>query len=237
MKLECAQCHNHPFDKWTRNQFWQFASFFTDVTPPGRPGQPRRRGEIKIPGQDKMVQARFLDGKEPQWKDKTGTRPTLAEWMTAADNPYFARAIVNRTWAYFFGVGLADPADGTSEDSPASHKELRDDLARQLVAHHYDLKFLIRAIIASQAYQRTSALSHPSQKASRLFVRMPLRGLSPEQLFDSLAVATEYGDSDTAASQGFFRGGPQSRAANSWPSSSPRNTRPTIKPRSCRHCI
>lgn len=215
VKLECAQCHNHPFDKWTRNQFWQFAGFFTDVTPPGRQvqaaqqGEPNRRGEIKIPGQDKVVQARYLDGKEPQWKDETGTRQTLAEWMTAADNPFFARAIVNRMWTYFFGVGLADPADGTDEDSPASHKELCDILARQFVAHNHDLKFLVRAITASQAYQRTSAVSHPSQKSSRLFVRMPLRGLSAEQLFDSLAVATEYNDADTATPQGFFRG-PQS---------------------------
>jgi hypothetical protein len=207
VKLECAQCHDHPFDKWSRKQFWQFAGFFTDVTPPGQPGQTGERGEIKIPSLDKVVQARFLDGKDPEWKDKTGTRPTLAEWMTAADNPYFARAIVNRLWHYFFGVGLADPADGTVEDQPASHKELCDELARQFVAHNYDLKFLIRAITASKAYQRTSAVSHSSHKTPRLFARMPLRGLSPEQLFDSLAVATEYTDGEIGNRQGF--GGPQ----------------------------
>ncbi len=78
------------------------------------------------------------------------------------------------------------------------------------MAHNYDLKFLIRAITASQAYQRTSAVSHPSQKAPRLFERMPLRGLSPEQLFDSLAEATEYSDSGGANPSGFFLGGPQS---------------------------
>jgi hypothetical protein len=210
VKLECAQCHNHPFDKWTRNQFWQFAGFFTDVTPPGQLGQTAQRGEIKIPGQDKVLQARFLDGKTPRWKDKTATRPTLAEWMTAADNPYFARAIVNRLWNYFFGIGLADPPEGTAEEAPASHRDLCDDLARQVVAHNYDLKFLIRAITASQAYQRTSALSHPSQKDPRLFARMPLRGLSPEQLFDSLAVATEYADAEATNARGFFFGGNQS---------------------------
>jgi hypothetical protein len=194
VKLECAQCHNHPFDKWTTNQFWQLAGFFTDVTPQGRQGPPDQRGQIKIPNKDKVVRARFLDGKEPQWKGKTGTRPTLAEWMTAADNPYFAPALVNRLWAYFFGVGLAEPPEGTADDTPASHKELCDELAREFIAHQYDLRFLIRAITASQAYQRTSAVSHPSQKNPRLFARMPLRGLSPEQLFDSLAQATEYQD-------------------------------------------
>lgn len=210
VKLECAQCHNHPFAKWTRTQFWQFAGFFTDVTPQGRQGQAGKRGEIKVPGQDKVVRAAFLDGKEPRWKDESSTRPTLVEWMTAADNPYFARALANRLWTYFFGAGLDNLAEGANEDSPASHKELLDELARQFVSHGYDLKFLIRAIVASQAYQRTSAVSHPSQKTPRLFERMPLRGLSPEQLFDSLAEATEYGDSGGANPRGFFPGGQRS---------------------------
>jgi hypothetical protein len=211
VKLECAQCHNHPFDKWTRTQFWQFAGFFTDVTPPGRPNEPgRQRGTIKIPGQDKLVQARFLDGKEPQWKDSTSTRPTLVEWMTADENPYFAPAMVNRLWAYFFGIGLENLGESSGEESPANHKELLNLLARQLVLHKYDLKFLIRAITASQTYQRCSGVSHPSQRAPRLFERMMLRGLSPEQLFDSLAQATEYGDAGETTAEGLFVGGNQS---------------------------
>jgi hypothetical protein len=199
VKLECAQCHNHPFDKWTRTQFWQFAGFFTDVTQQARQGKGGKPGEIKIPMQDKVVQARFLDGKEPNWKDNTSTRATLAEWMTTKDNPFFARAVVNRMWKYFFGVSLASPPDGADENDHAEHKELLEDLARQLAAHDYDLKFLIRAIVASEAYQRTSAVSHPSQKTPHTFARMPLRGMSPEQLFDSLAVATEYEDNPRPA--------------------------------------
>src|SRR5262249_18564098 len=155
------------------------------------------RGEINVMGTDKVVKARFLDGKEPKWKD-AGTRPTLVEWMTASDNPYFARAAVNRTWAYFFGVGLVDQPDGAGDENPANHTELLEELATAFIAHKYDVKFLIRVITASQAYQRSSAVSHPSQKDLRLFVRMPLRGLSPEQLFDSLAVATEYQDTAPA---------------------------------------
>jgi hypothetical protein len=214
VKLECAQCHDHPFAHWTRTQFWEYAAFFTDVTPPGRPGTPATpppaRGEIQVPGRDKAVRARFLDGKEPQWKDKTGTRPTLAEWLTAAENPFFARAAVNRLWLHFFGTGLVNPGDSAEDDRPASHRELLDELARQFAAHHYDLKFLIRALTASQAYQRTSTVSHPSQKEPRLFARMPLRGLSPEQLFDSLAQATEFEDGAPAGTPGFVFGGPQS---------------------------
>jgi hypothetical protein len=208
LKLECAQCHNHPFDKWTRDQFWEFAAFFTDVAQPVRPNQAptqSSRGEIKVMGTDKVVKARFPDGKEPQWKD-AGTRPTLVDWMTAADNPYFARAAVNRTWAYFFGVGLVDQPDGTGDENPASYPELLDLLAREFAASRYDVKFLIRAITASQAYQRSSVVSHPSQQDLHLFARMPLRGLSPEQLFDSLAVATEYLDASPADPLAALRG-------------------------------
>jgi hypothetical protein len=215
VKLECAQCHNHPFAKWTRDQFWQFAAFFTDVPQPGRPGQPSARtarGEIKVMDTDKVVKARFLDGQEPQWKD-AGTRPTLVEWMTAADNPFFARAAVNRMWAHFFGVGLVDQSEGAGDDNSASYPELLDELAQQLIAHKYDVKFLIRAITASQAYQRGSAVSHPSQKDLRLFARMPLRGLSPEQLFDSLAVATEYQDPTSTDALTVLRLGQQSPRA------------------------
>jgi hypothetical protein len=221
VKLECAQCHNHPFATWTRNQFWEYAAFFTDV-----PEYVRRhesatfaRGQITITGTDKVVKARFLDGKAPKWKDGK-TRLTLVDWMTAADNPYFARAAVNRIWAYFFGVGLVDALDAPGDGTPVSHTELLAELAREFVAHNYDVKFLIRAITASQTYQRTSAVrvvarspDHATTAHTRLFARMPLRGLSPEQLFDSLAVATEYQDAgavDPRAS--FFGGSPSPRA-------------------------
>jgi hypothetical protein len=124
--------------------------------------------------------------------------------MTAPQNPYFARAAVNRLWAYFFGAPLAGPPDGSGGEPPAAHKELLDELAREFVAHGYDVKFLLRAITASQAYQRTSAVSHPTHKDPRLFARMPLRGLSPEQLFDSLAEATEYGEAGPQNARALF---------------------------------
>jgi hypothetical protein len=204
VSLECAQCHDHPFAKWSRDQFWEYAAFFTDLPQQGRPVQsvgrtaPLPRGQIKVMGTDKVVAARFLDGAEPEWKGN-GTRPTLVEWMTTPDNPFFAKAAVNRMWAHFFGVPLVEQADGTGEESTTGYPELLDELARAFAAHNFDVKFLIRAITASQTYQRTSTVTHPSQKNPRQFARMPLRGLSPEQLFDSLAVATEYQDTSAAA--------------------------------------
>jgi hypothetical protein len=212
--LECAQCHDHPFAKWSRNQFWEYAAFFTDVRqsfPQNQPGAPSARGEIKILGTERVVKARFLDGAEPKWKDDR-TRPTLADWMTAPDNPFFAKAAVNRMWGYFFGVGLVNPLEAPGDENRVNCTELLDELARQFRARKYDMKFLIRAITASQTYQRTSAVSHATQKDTRLLARMPLRGLSPEQLFDSLAVAAEYQEpAPMDPRDGFF--GPQSPRA------------------------
>ncbi|HEV8062488.1 MAG TPA: DUF1549 domain-containing protein, partial [Gemmataceae bacterium] len=215
VKLECAQCHAHPFAKWTREQFWEYAAFFADVPQPNRPnqtGKPDPRDGIKIMGTEKVVKARFLDGTSPQWKDAK-TRPILADWMTAADNPFFARAAVNRLWVYFFGVGLVEQLDEPREGENANHRALLEELARAFVASKYDLKFLIRAIVASQTYQRTSAVSGTGQPDRKLFARMSLRGLSPEQLFDSLAVATECSETAPVDPNDSFFGGMQSPRA------------------------
>jgi hypothetical protein len=217
VSLECAQCHDHPFAKWTREQFWEYAAFFTDLPQQPRPGAtgrvaPLPRGQIKIMDTSKVANARFLDGKEPEWKG-TGTRPTLVEWMTTPENPFFAKAAVNRMWAHFFGIPLVAQGDGDEDETPAAHKELLDELAAAFAANNFDVKFLTRAITASQAYQRTSVVSHASQKNPRHFARMPLRGLSPEQLFDSLAVATEYQETGGADPLAGVRVNPQSARA------------------------
>jgi hypothetical protein len=201
VKLECAQCHDHPFDPWTRKQFWEFAAFFSGLQPQrvqaGRvtPAQDRSNSrEIMIPNTGKVVQAKFLDGTEPDWEEEgRNTRAALADWMTSAENPFFARAAANRLWAHFFGIGIVEPVDGFgSEEHLPSHPELLDDLTKAFVASKFDAKFLIRAITASKAYQLSSAVSDKGQEDPRLFARMALKGLTPEQLFDSLVVATGY---------------------------------------------
>ena len=196
-------------------QFWEFAAFFTDVPQLGGPNQAGKSAPhdgIKIAGTDKVVKARFLDGTVPQWKNKK-TRPTLADWMTAEGNPYLARAAVNRLWAYFFGIGLVEQLDGPPDGENASHVALLDELARAFVASRYDLKFLIQAIVASQTYQRTSAASSSNQAERKQFARMSLRGLSPEQLFDSLVVATECTETGSAEPSEVLFLGPQSPRA------------------------
>jgi hypothetical protein len=204
VSVECAQCHNHPFADWKREQFWGLAAFYAGVKSqrlqdfllPSKEEADKR--ELPMPGTDKVIPARFLAGDKPTWKADSKTRGTLAEWVTSPQNPYFTRAIVNRMWAYFLGTGLVEPIDEmVGTDAKPSHPELLDLLAREFAAHRFDLKFLIRAITATRAYQLTSA-GDRSRPDPTLFARMPLRGLTAEQLFDSLAVATGYRDSASA---------------------------------------
>jgi hypothetical protein len=197
IRLECAQCHDHPFAKWKRDQFWGYAAFFGGVQRTGNdevPGVIREiadRRELAIPNTEKVVQATFLDGTEPQWT-KASSRETLADWMTSKQNIYFARAAVNRVWSQFFGVGLVDPVDDIGDENVPSHPELLDELAKEFAAHDFDLKFIVRAITTSRAYNLASTGGSPGHDDPRLFARMPLRGMSPEQLFDSLVTATGY---------------------------------------------
>jgi hypothetical protein len=202
VSVECAQCHNHPFADWKREQFWGLAAFFAGVRSQQlmdfrlpSPEEPDKH-ELAIPGTGKTVQARFLDGKEPTWKAGRSARTALAEWVTSPSNPYFARATVNRTWAYLLGSGLIEPVDEIAGGSgTSSHPEVLALLAREFVAHDFDLGFLMRTILATRAYQLTSVAGPSTTEEPALFARMPLRGLTAEQLFDSVAMATGYRDS------------------------------------------
>jgi hypothetical protein len=196
VRLECAQCHNHPFAAWKREQFWGFAAFFAGV--PGvatddaipAPREAASRRELTIPGTKKVVQAGHLDGSPPAWRPRADGREVLSEWITAPGNPYFARAVVNRVWARFFGVGLIEPVDDLGAEAASEFSGLVDELAAQFRSHGYDLKFLTRALTATRAYNLSSAGGSPAGSTSPLFASMPVRGLSPEQLLNSLARAT-----------------------------------------------
>lgn len=201
VRIECAQCHDHPFDSWKQENFWSYAGFFAGIEMQGANPDEGIVGTIKelldrrelaIPGKDKVVPATFLDGVKPTWKPQVGPRVTLADWVTSSGNPWFAKSVVNRMWGHFFGTGIVDPIDDFGADNPPSHPALLDELAREFVAHDYDLKFLIRTITATRAYQLSSEQSDESQANPRLFARMSVKGLTPAQLFDSVAQATGY---------------------------------------------
>ncbi len=199
IRLECAQCHNHPFAKWKREEFWGFAAFFAGVprqpddaaaTAVRAPREDAGRRELTIPGTSTVIRAAHLDRSPPVWRPRADTREVLAEWVTAADNPYFARAAVNRTWARFFGNGLIDPVDDLDAGGDPALVALLGEVAGQFRDRGYDAKYLIRALMATRAYNLSSAVDPAEGTPPPLFARMPVRGLSPDQFVDSLAQAT-----------------------------------------------
>src|SRR5262249_45875389 len=163
--LNCAQCHDHPFGKWKREDYWGMAAFFTQVQTPARPKMVYRVGLKDDPGitLSSLRDAGMMDGflsRPPTFLGGEGLRAggashraALAAWMTSRKNPYFARAMVNRTWWRFFGRGLVHPVDDMHEANPPSHPELLELLSRRFVESGFDLKFLSRAILLSRAYQ------------------------------------------------------------------------------------
>jgi len=189
LKLECAQCHDdRSGGSWSREQFWELAALFS---PDGK--------SIGIPSTKRTVQARFPDGKKPVWKNQPNPRKLVADWTTGPNNPWFAKSAVNRIWAHLFGAGLIDPVDEAGNHNPPSHPELLDELAGQFVAHKYDLKYLLRALMQTKLYRSGSITTDPGQDDPRLFARMPVRGLGPSQLFDSLAEVMEYQEGSNRA--------------------------------------
>jgi hypothetical protein len=197
VQLECAQCHNHPFASWSKKQFWNQAAFFAGIERRGAGlFQPLhevvRQREVILPDSTRKVPAVFLDGKQPQFEPDASSRVALARWITAADNRYFARATANRLWGLLFGIGIVEPVDNFHDENPPSHPELLDELAAVFVRSGFDLDYLLTALCLTDAYQRTSGRTHPSQDDPRQFARMAVRAMMGEQFYDSLALATGY---------------------------------------------
>lgn len=210
IRLNCAQCHDHPFVKWKQEEFWGMAAFFTQIQTPKRSKQVYEKGVVDDPSltlanlkdagvPDGFIQRppTFLGGKELSPATKTTPhRAALAQWTTAPENPWFARATVNRTWWRLFGRGIVQPVDDMHEANAPSHPQLLDLLAQKFVESGFDLKFLTRAIVLSRAYQRTSQTGETSDqsvlrttasedKQAALFGRMSIKVLSAGQLYDS----------------------------------------------------
>jgi ferric-dicitrate binding protein FerR (iron transport regulator) len=227
VELRCAQCHDHPFSSWQQADFWGLAAFYGRVNPDTfkgggnvkigemepppdgeRPSKGVMRPEVKGPAifvtaatgrqAGKVVRARFPRGAE-LGEDVPGPyRPRLVDWMTARDNPYFARAAVNRLWAQMFGRGLVMPLDGFDENNPPSNAALLDALAKEFADSDYDMKHLLRCLCLSQAYQRTSRTRPYDAAEDRSFSRMAVKPLGPEALFDSLQVVSNVDKGDPA---------------------------------------
>lgn len=192
LQIECAECHHHPFDKWRQEEFWGYAAFFARLRQPRMEGQPLRAsiedleaGEVKLPGSETVVLPAFPGGGRPGDGEIGTRREQLAIWMASRDNPYLARAAVNRVWAHLFGRGLVEPVDDLSPQNPPSHPEIMDALTRYFVATGFDLRELYRALTRTQAYG-LSSVSSDAAPAAELFASREMKPLSADQMFDSL---------------------------------------------------
>jgi hypothetical protein len=197
IQLQCAQCHNHPYTGWKRTEYWGMAAFFAKVDDGG--GKKLAKGPTpnvveagtvqkkRLPDSALELPPKFLEGEAPRLNGKEPYRPALAKWLTSAENPYFAKAMVNRIWSQFFGRGLVNPVDDLAGSNPPSHPELFDALTRQFVQSGFDVKDLVRGICNSRAYQRSSAPPEGAVGTIVPFSVMTIRPLTPEQLYDSLA--------------------------------------------------
>ena len=196
MRLQCAQCHNHPFDRWTQNDYYSFASFFSQVGRK-RAADPResiiynrRSGETNHPVLKKPMPPKFLGGEAPVIKSGEDRRAILSEWIASPENPFFARNLANLVWAHFFGQGIIDPVDDVRVTNPASNPELLDELSKRFTEYNYDFKKLVRDVCNSRTYQLSSQSNETNEGDTRNFARAKLRRMRAEILLDAISEVT-----------------------------------------------
>lgn len=196
MSIACAKCHNHPLEKWTNDQYYQMANLFARirVKSGSRDGEniifTVNEGDLVQPLRGKPQPPAPLDA-PPLWMDSPEDRRlALADWIVSRDNPYFSRAIVNRIWANFFGVGLVQSVDDLRATNPASNEKLLSAAGHYLADHRFDLKSLMRAILQSETYQRSSKPLPENQADTRFYSRYYPRRLMAEVLLDAISRVT-----------------------------------------------
>lgn len=196
MSITCARCHNHPLEKWTQDQYWSMASLFSRVGL--KNGE--RNGEviIRIDPEGETLHPRLgiampptpLDGKAMPAESTEDRRAYFAKWLTSPENPYFAKAVINRVWKNFMGRGLVEADDDLRETNPPSNPELFDALAADFIKNGYDLKRLMNLILNSAAYQRSSVAVKGNQADDRFYSRYLVKRLSAEVLLDAISQVT-----------------------------------------------
>ena len=200
LRLDCAQCHNHPYEGWTQEQFWGMAAFYGGASrvrdfgivfdDPAGHGE-RRDPRVVHPRTQKEVQPRFLDGITLSEEERADPRLRLGEWMTRSSNPQFSKVIVNRIWAHFFGRGIVDSVDDFRATNPPTHIDLLEALAKDFRENGYDLKHLMRLILQSRTYQVSGDSNESNQEDRINYARALPRRLDAEILLDAISRVTE----------------------------------------------
>ena len=196
IRIQCSQCHNHPFDRWSMEDYYGFVSFFVGVK--RKVASEAREvfiyDDVNAPSAKHLldehpVPARFLGGDAPDVKGKD-PRVALAEWLTSKDNVLFRQNMANRIWQNFFGRGIVEPVDDVRISNPPSNGELIAELGKRLVAYDFDMRKLIRDICASRTYQLTSATVESNRDDETQFSHAPLRRLRADTFLDAISQAT-----------------------------------------------
>jgi Protein of unknown function (DUF1553)/Protein of unknown function (DUF1549) len=202
LRIRCAQCHDHPFDVWTQDDYFGLAATFAKVQRTGGPtpgGMMSNKLLVRVVPEariehlrtKKPAEPKILAGEPIKVAETEDPRAKLADWMTSPDNPYFARAMANWVWAQFFGKGIADPPDDLSRSNPPVHPELLDALAKHFIEHKYNLRELIKTVATSEAYAMASTTVPGNEQDNRLFSHQIPRPLTAHQMADALAQATD----------------------------------------------
>jgi hypothetical protein len=194
-RIQCAQCHNHPFDRWTMDDYYSFTAFFTQVK--RKPAQdPREQiifdggGEIQHPVTKKNAIPKFLGGETPVTKGRI-RRELAADWLTSPENPWFARNVSNIIWDHFFGGGIIEPVDDIRVSNPPSNPELIDALAVKFKQGNFSIQKLVRDICTSRTYQLASAVNETNMYDQTNFSHSKIRRIRAEFLLDSIAQVTK----------------------------------------------
>ena len=205
VRMACAQCHHHPYEKWSQDDYWGMAAFFGHVGRKVAPqpgviaqGQQNQRqiiftkttGAVLNKRTGKNAIMRPLDGPAVVLTPGEDPRHRLVDWMVAKDNPFFARSVVNRYWAHFFGRGLVDPLDDMRVTNPPSNPELLDALAKDFIDHNFSLKHLVRTLARSRTYQLSAQPNEFNKHDKRAYARYYPRRMGAEVLFDAVSQVT-----------------------------------------------
>jgi hypothetical protein len=218
VRIACAQCHQHPFDRWSQDDYFGMEAFFMplSVRQVGREeillasGAPRTRH----PRTGATVFAHALGTRPPRVPPSGDRRPALARWLTAPDNPWFARNLVNRTWAHFLGRGMVEPVDDMRATNPPTNPELLDALAQSFVDSKFDFRKLIRTITASRVYQFSSKPNRTNEGDEQNYSRALFKRIDAEVLLDMVCQTTGIGEKFPGVPAG-------SRAIQLWDSKVP----------------
>jgi hypothetical protein len=197
LRIQCAKCHHHPFEKWSQHDYYSFAAFFSRVGRKKGEGQDNDRiyhqrgvAQAEHPKTKQMVKPAGLGAEVVELPIDADPRHAMVDWMADKNNPYFARSLVNRYWKHFFGRGLVDPEDDMRVTNPASNPQLLETLAKDFADHNYDLKHLLRTICTSTTYQLTAEPNEWNQDDKQNFSRFYPRRLNAEVLLDAIDQVT-----------------------------------------------